>query len=95
MNTTIVIKVVPQAGKQKLWRDKGGTLKCALKSAPEKGKANDELISYLSSLLGIPKKAVAIVRGETDRTKTIIIEAKLSTPEVYEKLGIETQNSLI
>jgi len=93
MNTTIIIKVVPQAGKQKLWRDKGGIIKCALKSAPEKGKANNELIGYLSSLLGVPKKAVAIVRGETDRTKTIAFETKLSAPQILEKLGLETQTA--
>ena len=93
MDTTIIIKVIPQAGKQKLWRDKTGIIKCALKSAQEKGKANKELVTYLSTLLGVSKKAVALVRGETERIKTIVIQTPLSTPQVFAKLGIETQTS--
>ena len=91
MKTTLVIKVIPQAGKQKLWLDKSGIIKCALKSAPEKGKANAELVTIISKLLGIPKNTVALVRGETDRTKTIVIDAPFASHQVLAKLGIELE----
>lgn len=94
MKTTLVIKVIPQAGKQKLWLDKSGIIKCALKSAPEKGKANAELVTLLSKLLGLPKTTVALVRGETERIKTLVIEAPFASQQVLAKLGIETQTTI-
>jgi uncharacterized protein len=44
-----------------------------LKSAPEKGNANLELIEYLADQLRVPRSAVMIVRGKTSRRKTIRI----------------------
>ncbi len=45
----------------------------ALNSAPEKGKANDELIEYLADELRLPRAALMIVRGAASRHKTIRI----------------------
>jgi uncharacterized protein (TIGR00251 family) len=45
----------------------------ALNSAPEKGKANDELIEYLADELRVPRAALMMISGATSRLKTIRI----------------------
>lgn len=43
-------------------------------AAPEKGKANAAVIALLAKALGVPKSALRLTAGETDRNKTILIE---------------------
>jgi len=85
------VKVVPQSGKQRCQLDKGGALKCYLRSAPEGGKANDELCTFLGKSLKVPKKAVSIVLGETARKKRIKIEGTVDQHKLYNALGIDIQ----
>ena len=58
MTLTCTIKVVPRSGKQKAVLDKTGRLKIYLKSPPEDGKANKELISYMSGMLKVPQNDI-------------------------------------
>ncbi len=51
----------------------GDRLVIGVNSRPEKGKANDEVIEYLSKEIRVPRSALLIVRGETSRRKTIRI----------------------
>jgi len=44
MSLVFDLKVVPRSGRNKWVLDKSGKLKCYLKSPPEKGLANKELI---------------------------------------------------
>jgi hypothetical protein len=83
------IKVVPSSGKQRIVRDKNGQIKCFLIAAPEKGKANKELIELLSKMLKIPKKELDILSGETTRIKRIAIQGSWTAQELYKKLGVE------
>lgn len=50
-----------------------GTLKMNVTSAPEKGKANKEIIKFLSKELGVPKNSIEIISGETSPKKMIKI----------------------
>ena len=56
-------------------------LKINLNAVPEKGKANQELIKYLSHLLNCSKSSFKILSGETDRYKKISLEIP-SSPEI-------------
>ena len=51
-----------------------GTLKIAVAAAPEKGKANEELIRFLSDELAVDKAAIRISAGLTSRKKVVYIE---------------------
>lgn len=51
-------------------------LKINVVSVPEKGKANQELQSFLAKKLGLAKSQVEIVFGETDRYKKILLSEK-------------------
>ncbi|MBQ9731913.1 MAG: DUF167 domain-containing protein [Alphaproteobacteria bacterium] len=48
-------------------------LKINVISVPEKGKANQELIKFLSKELKLAKSAFSIISGELDRYKKILI----------------------
>lgn len=95
MALTIKVKVMPNSGKS-LWQiDKNGQLKCFLKSQPEKGAANKELIKTLSKLLQIPQMDIEIVSGLTDRNKLIKIHTSLTLNIFLAKVGIpDTQKSI-
>jgi uncharacterized protein (TIGR00251 family) len=88
---TLEIKVTPSAGRQGCSLDKSGMLKCALKSPPERNKANEELIILLADALGLRKDQVTLVSGHTSRKKRLKLATMLSYEEVLAKLGIAKQ----
>lgn len=53
-------------------------LKITLRAVPEKGKANQELIIFLSKVLHLNKSSITIISGETDRYKKLQISTALS-----------------
>ncbi|MBP1747984.1 MAG: hypothetical protein H6Q52_523 [Deltaproteobacteria bacterium] len=80
----IEIKVIPNARKRALLRN-GSQLTVRLTALPLEGRANEELVRYLSDLLKVKRSAVKIVRGEKDRRK--IIEVPLDEEELDALLG--------
>lgn len=52
----------------------GAELKVRLASPPVDGRANDELIRWLAKELGVPRRAVELVRGQTSRSKQLQID---------------------
>ncbi len=63
------IRVKPNSGKQEVIEENGITT-VYLKSQPEKGKANQELLKILKKHF---KKEVRIKSGFTSKNKTIIL----------------------
>ena len=51
----------------------GDTLKVAIAAAPEKNKANKELIKFLSLTFNVAKSSLLIIQGGTSRNKKIEI----------------------
>jgi len=51
----------------------GAELRVSVTAVPEDGKANRALVKLLAKLWGVPKSAVEIVSGETDRHKILSI----------------------
>jgi len=77
----IRVKVTPNSTKTELYdisqenideRDVT-TYKIRLNALPEKGRANQELISFLTKHLSLPKNTITIISGKTDRLKLIKI----------------------
>ena len=52
-----------------------GTLRVRLCAPPVDGKANELLIEWLADQLGLPRRAVTLVRGQTARRKWLAIDA--------------------
>lgn len=70
----IEIKVLPRSKTQKIEpMDKG--YKIWVRSAPDRGSANKEVIKVLSHFLGIPPSRLQIVRGHSSRHKWIELDA--------------------
>ncbi|MBP9770654.1 DUF167 domain-containing protein [Candidatus Gracilibacteria bacterium] len=47
------------------------TIKIRIKAVPEKGKANEELIKFLSKELSIPKDQITIISGKSTQLKLV------------------------
>lgn len=67
----VKFKVQPNASKTEFVGALGDALKVKLSSPPLDGKANAELVKYLSKSLGISKSSIKIVSGETSREKIL------------------------
>jgi len=70
----IPIKVIPRAGKNNIVGWENGLLKVRIAAAPDKGDANEELISFFSSELGISKGSVFLKSGAKSRFKRICLK---------------------
>jgi uncharacterized protein (TIGR00251 family) len=67
------IKAVPGASKTEFAGIKDGRLRIRLAAAPEDGKANAELINFLSKMFGCPKRDLRILAGERSRLKSVTL----------------------
>ena len=75
----IFLKVIVLASKcicfsRNALKFEGETLRAWLTAPPVDGAANAALVALLAERLGIPKRAVTLLRGETAREKLISIE---------------------
>jgi uncharacterized protein (TIGR00251 family) len=61
-------------------------LKVRVRAVPEKGKANAAIEQLLAKALGLPKSAVSVEKGETQRIKTVRISADPSIAGALEAL---------
>lgn len=94
MALIFVVKVVPNSGRQKWLIDKSGILKCYLKSIPEKGKANLELVKLVAKALRVPKSDVEIMAGATSRNKRVRVQSDLNYDQLLDRLGIVIQKTI-
>lgn len=71
----LVVHVVPQAPRTGPdgWHD--GALRVRLAAPPVDGKANAALVAWLAGELGLPRRSVRVLRGETSRHKQLAISA--------------------
>ncbi|MFO7954408.1 DUF167 domain-containing protein [Thioalkalivibrio sp.] len=68
------VKVAPGSRRNALGPWMGETLKLKVQAPPEKGRANEAVITLLAAELGCPKSAVEVVAGATSRSKTVAVE---------------------
>ena len=68
----VSVKVIPKSGRSEL-KIVGKTLRVWLKSAPEDGKANAELVRILADKLKLRKSDIEIIRGLSSRNKVVDI----------------------
>jgi len=94
MALRIEVSVLPSSGRQKIFLDAQGRLKCHLKNQPEKGKANSELTMLFAKSLGITRASVEIIGGATSRKKVLLIHGVATLDDLYERLEIEKQKAL-
>jgi len=86
----IAVRVTPRAAKPGVggWRDVGEgkrELEVRAAAAPADGAANAEVIALLAKRLGVAKRDVAIVGGESSRHKRVRVG--ISFDELMRRLG--------
>jgi len=79
----ITIQVQPKSGRNKITRFEEGVVYIKIAAPPVKGKANQELIKYLSDILGVSKSSIIIEKGATGKRKLVSIQG-LTQSEVSE-----------
>jgi uncharacterized protein (TIGR00251 family) len=79
------IKVVPGSSRTKVDGWLGEFLKIRVKANPEKGKANEAVVSLLADTLRIPKENISISSGASSQKKVININS-LDYTEIRSRL---------
>ena len=82
----ISLLVYPNAARNEVLGFTDGILRVKVTAPPAKGKADKELIAFLSQLLDVGKSSVNIIKGHTSRNKLIAIDG-LSQEEVGKRLS--------
>lgn len=68
------VKITPNASKNEILRWEENRLVIKIQGIPEKGKVNENLISFLARTLGIAKAQIKIVAGQASRLKKLNIQ---------------------
>ncbi|MDZ4231029.1 MAG: DUF167 domain-containing protein [Dehalococcoidales bacterium] len=86
--TIITVAVQPNASRNQVTGIEDGICHLRIAAPPVKGKANRELINFLSGILRISPSRLNIVKGMTSRRKTISIRGLTESQiiEQFEKL---------
>jgi uncharacterized protein len=80
----ITVHVIPRSSKNVLeWKQ--GTLKARLTAPPVDGAANEALQELLAKRLALPRRAISIVRGTSNRQKVVEI-AGLTLADIQHRL---------
>jgi len=76
MKTEIIKLIIkPNSAVTRIYGIYGDRIKIKLAAVPEKGKANKELINFISDKIGVPKKNIKIIAGEKSIYKEISIKS--------------------
>ncbi len=71
------VRVQPKASRNAIQGVHGEALKIALTAPPVDGAANKACIAFVAKKLGLPKSAVAILSGKTNRNKRLLLRIEL------------------
>ncbi len=82
----ISIKVSPDAGRNEVAGQLDTAWRIKIAAPPDKGRANKELIDFLSKTLGVKRNSLSILRGHASRNKLISVEG-LTQEEVNSRLS--------
>jgi uncharacterized protein (TIGR00251 family) len=81
----LTVKVTPNASRNQIDKWIENVLYIKITAVPEKGKANEAVIVFLSKILNISKSRIELVSGATSRIKRLKID-DLSLEELELKI---------
>ncbi len=87
---TLAIKAIPNAPRTEVVGWLGETLKIKVHAPPVEGRANAALGEFLAETLGLPRRAITVLRGATSRQKLVRIDG-LALPAVQARLGVASR----
>jgi uncharacterized protein len=74
----LAVSVVPNARQMAVDGLHDGALRVRLAAPPVDGKANQRLVEWLAGELGLPRRAVRLLRGPASRRKQVEIDAEVA-----------------
>ncbi|MFH1382903.1 MAG: DUF167 domain-containing protein [Chloroflexota bacterium] len=89
--TTILIHVQPNSSRNEIIGFQDDVLRVRIAAPPVKGKANQELIKFLSDILGVSKSSLAIKKGLTGKNKVVKIDG-LTPAQITTQVEKSSQN---
>jgi uncharacterized protein (TIGR00251 family) len=79
------VRVQPRSSRNAVEGLLGDALKVRLTAPPVEGAANDALVALLADELGVPRRSIRIVSGETGRNKLVEVDGVAA--EAVERLA--------
>ena len=70
-SSVLQIRVIPRSPRTYVDGRRGDAILVRLNAPPVDGAANDALIAFLSEVLDVPRRSIAIVSGLTSRDKRV------------------------
>jgi uncharacterized protein (TIGR00251 family) len=74
-SVTFNIRVTPRARQNKVAGKVGDAVKVYVTAPPEDGRANEAVIETIAEWLGVKRRQVEIIAGETNRNKVVRVSA--------------------
>ena len=90
------VHATPRASKSQIQGLHGDALKIRLNAPPVDGKANETLVEFLSGILGVPRRQIVLVSGQTSRQKRLAISGvtpPLATSKLTPSIMPHAQNA--
>ncbi|MHC4739536.1 MAG: DUF167 domain-containing protein [Planctomycetota bacterium] len=82
------VKIVPGSSKTSVCGMLDKMVKIKISVPPEKGKANQSLVEFLAKKLGVKRKDVHIISGQTNPVKSMEISG-ISAEMLATRLGLD------
>ena len=82
----LAVQITPNAKKTEVIGVLDDALKLKLQAQPIEGKANDALVKFLAAALAVPKSAVTITHGHTNKRKLVEVASGTLTPDLVQQL---------
>lgn len=79
------VRITPGAKRNAITALKEGIWCIKIAAPPVEGKANEELIAYLSQLLGVRRSSLSVLKGRTSRNKLVSVSG-LTQQDIILKL---------
>ncbi len=83
----VAVQITPNAKKTEVVGVHDDALKLKLQAQPIEGRANEALVKFLASRLSVPKSAVTITHGHTNKRKLVEVKGAVTVDEVVRALG--------
>jgi len=77
------VSVMPNAKRTEVDGLHDGALRVRLAAPPIDGRANEALVAWLAKSLGVPKRDVELLRGESSRRKQVAIAVSLEVAAAW------------
>lgn len=81
----LAVKILPNAARNSVLGLVNDVWRIKIAAPPERGKANKELIEFLSQRLGVKKDNLAIIKGHTNQNKLIAVRGP-GPDEIFQKM---------